>query len=145
MADLPIYGDGSNIRDWLYVHDHACGIERVLIDGVVGETYNIGGNNEWTNNDIVHLLCKMVNERFAAEPELGARYPLSPAVRGEAESLINYVDDRAGHDWRYAIDAGKIERELGFSPVETFETGMTKTLDWYLANEDWWRPLLSRS
>jgi len=142
---LPIYGDGSNIRDWLYVHDHACGIERVLIDGVVGETYNIGGNNEWTNNDIVHLLCKMVNERFAAEPELGARYPLSPAVMGEAESLINYVDDRAGHDWRYAIDAGKIERELGFSPAETFETGMTKTLDWYLANEDWWRPLLSRS
>lgn len=141
---LPVYGDGSNIRDWLYVRDHARGIERVLVEGSVGETYNIGGNNEWANIDIVKLLCKMVNERFRTEPELAVRFPLSPAATGDAESLITYVEDRAGHDWRYAIDASKVERELGFAPAETFETGIAKTLNWYLANEDWWRPLLKR-
>ncbi len=139
---LPVYGDGTNIRDWLYVVDHAQGIERVITDGRVGDTYNIGGNNEWANIDIVKLLCSALNERFQENPELTSRYPESPAARGEAESLITYVEDRAGHDWRYAIDATKIEQELGFSPRETFETGIAKTLDWYLNHEQWWRPLL---
>lgn len=141
---LPVYGDGSNIRDWLYVRDHCQGIERVVLDGKIGETYNIGGNNEWANIDIVKLLCELVNARFATNSELAERFPRSPAATGSAESLITYVEDRAGHDWRYAIDAGKIERELGFAPAETFETGIAKTLDWYLANEGWWRPLLKR-
>ena len=139
---LPVYGDGTNIRDWLYVVDHAQGIERVITDGRVGDTYNIGGNNEWANIDIVKLLCSALNERFQENPELTSRYPESPAARGEAESRITYVEDRAGHDWRYAIDATKIEQELGFSPRETFETGIAKTLDWYLNHEQWWRPLL---
>lgn len=139
---LPVYGDGTNIRDWLYVGDHARGIERVILDGLVGETYNIGGRNEWANIDIVKLLCALLNKRFADDASLASRFPASPAARGEAQALISYVEDRAGHDWRYAIDASKIERELGFTPAETFETGINKTLDWYLANESWWRPLL---
>jgi dTDP-glucose 4,6-dehydratase len=144
--ELPVYGDGSNIRDWLYVEDHCRGIERVLERGVVGECYNIGGNNEWNNLAIVELLCERLDARFAAQPELAQRYPESPQARGEsAASLIRFVTDRAGHDWRYAIDAGRIMRELGYAPVETFETGIEKTLSWFLGNEDWWRPLLTRT
>ncbi|MEH6586803.1 MAG: dTDP-glucose 4,6-dehydratase [Halioglobus sp.] len=140
---LPVYGDGSNIRDWLFVADHCRGIEKVLLDGVVGETYNIGGNNEWNNLDIVHLLCEQMDARFAADTSLAQRFPDSPcASGGSARDLITFVEDRAGHDWRYAIDATKISNELGYQPAETFETGLGKTLDWYLANEDWWRPLL---
>lgn len=140
---LPVYGDGSNIRDWLYVQDHCRGIEQVLLDGRVGETYNIGGNNEWNNLDIVQLLCDQLDARFAADPALAGRFPDAPQARGDsARSLITFVEDRAGHDWRYAIDASKINNELGYEPAETFETGLAKTLDWYLANEDWWRPLL---
>jgi len=113
---------------------------------ISGETYNIGGNNEWANIDIVRLLCRALDARFAADTSLAERFPASPCARGEsADSLITFVEDRAGHDWRYAIDASKIERELGFSPAETFETGIAKTLDWYLDREDWWRPLLERS
>ncbi len=141
---VPVYGDGSNIRDWLYVGDHCQGIARVIEAGTVGETYNIGGNNEWANLDIVQLLCRMMDQRFAADEGLHKRFPQSPAVRGESHSLIGFVEDRAGHDWRYAIDASKIERDLGFAPHETFETGIAKTLDWYLDNEQWWRPLLAR-
>ena len=141
---LPIYGDGSNIRDWLYVRDHCEGIERVIERGTVGENYNIGGNNEWANLDIVKLLCRLVDEKFASNSGLAGRFTQSPAASGESASLIQFVEDRAGHDWRYAIDASKIERELGFAPAETFETGIAKTLDWYLDNEDWWRPLLKR-
>jgi dTDP-glucose 4,6-dehydratase len=140
--ELPVYGDGSNIRDWLYVADHCRGIELVLRRGEVGETYNIGGNNEWNNLAIVELLCDRLDLRFAENAELCRRFPDSPATRGESRSLIRFVTDRAGHDWRYAIDAGKIARELGYVPRESFETGIEKTLDWYLANEDWWRPLL---
>lgn len=140
---LPVYGDGSNIRDWLFVEDHCRGIEKVLLDGVVGETYNIGGNNEWNNLDIVNLLCEQMDARFQADPALASRFPDSPcAAGGSAKDLITFVEDRAGHDWRYAIDAAKISGELGYLPAETFETGLGKTLDWYLANEDWWRPLL---
>ncbi len=141
---LPVYGDGSNIRDWLYVEDHCRGIEKVLLEGVVGRTYNIGGNNEWNNLDIVRLLCDQLDARFAADSELAARFPDAPqAGGGSARDLITFVEDRAGHDWRYAIDAARIREELGYEPLETFETGLAKTLDWYLANEDWWRPLLS--
>ena len=140
---LPVYGDGSNIRDWLYVKDHCRGIELVLQDGTVGETYNIGGNNEWNNLEIVHLLCDQLDRRFAENAELCTRFPDAPGARGgSARELIEFVEDRAGHDWRYAIDASKISTELGYAPVESFETGIEKTLDWYLANEEWWRPLL---
>jgi dTDP-glucose 4,6-dehydratase len=137
---LPVYGDGSNIRDWLYVEDHCRGIEMVILGGRVGDTYNIGGNNEWNNLDIVHLLCDQMDERFAADASLVGRFPDAPD--SSARDLITFVEDRAGHDWRYAIDATKITRELGYTPHETFETGLKRTLDWYLANEDWWRPLL---
>jgi dTDP-glucose 4,6-dehydratase len=140
---LPVYGDGSNIRDWLYVEDHCRGIELVLLRGEVGETYNIGGNNEWNNLDIVHLLCDQMDARFKADPSLAKRFPDAPCASGKsARDLITFVEDRAGHDWRYAIDAGKISRELGYKPHESFETGLQRTLDWYLANEQWWKPLL---
>jgi dTDP-glucose 4,6-dehydratase len=140
---LPVYGDGSNIRDWLYVEDHCRGIELVLDRGVVGETYNIGGNNEWNNLDIVHELCDQLDARFAADGGLAGRFPASPcAGDAGARSLIQFVEDRAGHDWRYAIDAGKISAELGYQPRESFESGLRRTLDWYLQNEAWWQPLL---
>jgi dTDP-glucose 4,6-dehydratase len=142
---LPVYGDGSNIRDWLYVEDHCRGIELVLQQGEVGEVYNIGGNNEWNNLAIVQLLCEQLDARFAADHRLRERFPDAPCARGvPAASAIEFVTDRAGHDWRYAIDAGKITRELGYQPLETFETGLARTLDWYLENEDWWYQLLAR-
>lgn len=140
---LPVYGDGSNIRDWLYVEDHCRGIELVLEKGAVGGVYNIGGNNEWSNLAIVKLLCEQLDARFAADPALAERFPFAPgASKRSASELIEFVEDRAGHDWRYAIDAGKIMSELGYLPRESFETGLKRTLDWYLSNEDWWRPLL---
>ena len=143
---IPVYGDGSNIRDWLYVEDHARGIARILEAGTPGEVYNIGGHNEWANLDIVKLLCRAMDERFAHDPGLATRFPDAPQARGaSSDSLIEFVTDRAGHDWRYAIDASKIERDLGFVPDETFETGLAKTVDWYLAHEAWWRPLLERA
>jgi dTDP-glucose 4,6-dehydratase len=141
---LPVYGDGSNIRDWLYVEDHCRGIELVLHGGAVGESYNIGGNNEWHNLAIVELLCDQLDRRFAADATLAERFPDAPAARGaSARSLIHFVADRAGHDWRYAIDASRITAELGYVPQETFETGIARTIDWFLGNEPWWRPLLS--
>lgn len=140
---LPIYGDGMNIRDWLYVEDHCRGIELVLDGGKVGETYNIGGNNEWANIDIVELLCARVDARFAEQPTLAERFPEAPPARGEeCTSLIEFVTDRAGHDRRYAIDASKISDELGYRPQHSFESGIEVTIDWYLDHEDWWRPLL---
>ena len=140
---LPVYGDGSNIRDWLYVVDHCRGIEQVLSRGRIGEVYNIGGNNEWSNLDIVHLLCAALDERFHADPTLAERFPDAPASRGAAsKDLVTFVADRAGHDWRYAIDAGKAARELGYAPRETFESGLARTIDWYLDNRAWWQPLL---
>lgn len=140
---LPVYGDGSNIRDWLYVEDHCRGIELVLRRGKVGQTYNIGGNNEWNNLDIVNLLCDQVDQRFAADPALAERFPDAPcAADGKCRDLIEFVQDRAGHDWRYAIDASKIAGDMGYAPHESFETGLSRTLDWYLANQDWWTPLL---
>jgi dTDP-glucose 4,6-dehydratase len=121
---LPIYGDGLNVRDWLYVRDHCSGIRAVLERGRVGETYNIGGWNEKTNKEIVHTVCALLDE-------------LRPDPAGSYSRLITYVKDRPGHDRRYAIDARKIERELGWRPVETFDTGIRKTVQWYLDRPDW--------
>jgi len=122
---LPIYGDGQQIRDWLYVEDHCSAIRRVLEAGRVGETYNVGGCNEMANLDVVHTVCALLDE-------------LSPRQDGEAyASQITYVTDRPGHDRRYAIDAGKIERELGWVPTETFRTGIRKTVQWYLDHQAW--------
>ena len=109
---------------------------------MIGETYNIGGVNEWQNIDIVNLICELVDGEFAADSTLAARYPVSPCAKGEsAKSLITYVTDRAGHDRRYAVGTEKIQRELGYQPQETFQTGIAKTIKWYLTNESWWRPL----
>ncbi len=143
---LPVYGDGQNVRDWLYVEDHCRAVECVILEGRMGETYNVGGRNEWKNLDIVQLLCGLVDEAFRSDTALAGRFPECPAARGgKTASLISFVPDRPGHDRRYAIDASKIERELGFCPLESFETGMAKTLRWYLANESWWRAVLARS
>ncbi|GAB3263000.1 dTDP-glucose 4,6-dehydratase [Chitinimonas naiadis] len=122
---LPIYGDGMNIRDWLYVGDHCTAIRRVLEQGRCGETYNIGGWNEKPNLDIVHLICELLDEQRPRSD--GTSY----------KQQITYVTDRPGHDRRYAIDASKMEQELGWRPAETFETGIRKTIAWYLANQDW--------
>ncbi len=126
LADkaLPVYGDGRNVRDWLYVNDHCAAIREVLARGRLGETYNIGGWNEKTNLEIVHTVCALLDE-------------LAPGRTGPYSRLITYVKDRPGHDRRYAIDARKIERELGWRPAETFETGIRKTVAWYLANQKW--------
>ncbi|NMG70636.1 dTDP-glucose 4,6-dehydratase [Parazoarcus communis] len=121
---LPVYGDGKNVRDWLYVKDHCAAIRVVLQKGRLGETYNIGGWNEKPNIDIVHIVCALLDE-------------LRPDAAGSYSRLITYVKDRPGHDRRYAIDARKIERELGWRPAETFETGIRKTVEWYLANPEW--------
>jgi dTDP-glucose 4,6-dehydratase len=139
---LPIYGDGKQIRDWLYVEDHVRGIDKVIRHGEVGETYNIGGNNEWANIDIVNLLCDEIDRRMDSSPELREQYPVTPMARGESsKSLIQYVDDRLGHDRRYAIDPAKAQSRLGYEPSETFESGIAKTIDWFLDNPSWWEPL----
>lgn len=121
---LPVYGKGENVRDWLYVIDHARAIDTIFHEGKNGETYNIGGNNEWKNIDLVKLLCGIMDEKLGR-------------TSGESEQLITYVTDRAGHDLRYAIDATKLMTELGWSPSVTFEEGLAKTVDWYLANWEW--------
>ena len=143
---LPIYGNGRNIRDWLYVEDHAFGIDLVLKKGVVGETYNIGGVNEWTNIDVVHELCKSIDAEFAGDSTLASRYPLALAARGDNSSAaITFVTDRAGHDQRYAIDASLARDALGFTPRESFATGLRKTVRWYLDNDAWWQAVLDGS
>ncbi len=139
---LPIYGDGQQIRDWLYVDDHARGIDKVIRKGVIGETYNIGGINEWANIDIVNLLCREVDSRLQAQPDLCQQFPLAPVVNGrKSADLIQYVEDRRGHDRRYAINPDKANAELDYQPAETFESGIAKTIDWYLENPAWWEPL----
>jgi len=121
---LPVYGEGHNVRDWLWVEDHALAIDAVFHRGRTGETYNIGGFNEWRNIDLVHLLCRIMDRKLA-RPE------------GDSATLITFVKDRAGHDLRYAIDASKIHRELGWSPSLQFEEGLERTVDWYLSNAEW--------
>lgn len=127
---LPVYGKGDNIRDWLWVNDHARAIDVVFHGGKNLETYNIGGHNEWTNLDLIHLLCDTMDEKLSRE-------------KGESRKLITFVKDRAGHDQRYAIDASKIEKELGWKPSVTFEEGLSITIDWYLDNVDWIKNIVS--
>ena len=143
---LPIYGDGRQIRDWLYVDDHSRGIDLIINQGRVGECYNIGGKNELANIDTVRLLCSILDQAFAEDSSLARRFPRSPCASGAAaDSLISFVEDRAGHDTRYAIDASKISSELGYQPREDFASGMRKTVEWYLANEPWWQAILDGS
>jgi len=127
---LPVYGKGENVRDWLWVEDHARAIDTVFHEGKDGETYNIGGHNEWKNIDLVKVLCSIMDKKLGRNA-------------GDSEKQITYVTDRAGHDLRYAIDAGKIERELGWRPSITFEQGLEQTVDWYLANDQWLRDVTS--
>ena len=142
---LPIYGDGMNRRDWLHVEDHCRGIALALERGVPGETYNIGGGQELPNMAVIDAICAQVDAAFAADPALAARFPDAPAARGGASaSLKTFVEDRKGHDRRYAIDERKARAELGYAPERTFDQGFAETLAWYHANEAWWRPLLAR-
>lgn len=130
---LPIYGDGKNIRDWLYVDDHCRAIDLIIQRGVIGETYNVGGENEWQNIDIVQLICGQIDDRFSQNAELRSHFPHCPAAKGQAcASLITFVKDRAGHDRRYAINPEKCHRELGYHPQYEFEQGIELTIDWYL-------------
>jgi dTDP-glucose 4,6-dehydratase len=124
MKSIPVYGKGENIRDWLYVVDHADAIDKIFHDGKNGETYNIGGNNEWKNIDLIRMLCQIMDKKLH-RPE------------GTSEGLITFVKDRAGHDLRYAIDSSKLQNELGWKPSLEFEEGLEKTVDWYLHNETW--------
>ena len=143
---LPIYGNGMNVRDWLHVGDHCHGIELILQGGRVGETYNIGGGQELPNLDVIAEICRTVDRAFSDDPGLAARFPDAPAARGEpTETLKTFVTDRKGHDRRYAIDETKIRGELGYAPQRDFPQGFASTLQWYLANETWWRPLIARS
>ena len=130
MKQIPIYGKGENIRDWLYVEDHASAIDLVFHKGQNGETYNIGGKNEWTNIDLIRELCSIMDKKLNREP-------------GTSASLITFVKDRAGHDKRYAIDSNKIEKELGWEPSLQFSEGLEKTVDWYMANENWLKHVIS--
>lgn len=133
--NLPIYGDGTQIRDWLYVEDHASALYTVVTKGEIGETYNIGGHNEKTNIEVVKTICSLLEELVPNKPSSVDKY----------QDLITYVKDRPGHDVRYAIDASKIERELGWKPAETFESGIRKTVEWYLNNTTWWSRVLDGS
>lgn len=132
---LPVYGDGKQIRDWLYVEDHARALYLVVTQGKIGETYNIGGFNEKQNIQVVRIICELLEELAPNKPQGIAHYA----------DLITHVTDRAGHDVRYAIDASKIQRELGWTPQETFESGIRKTVQWYLDNKDWWQRVLDGS
>jgi len=127
---VPVYGKGENIRDWLFVEDHANAIDLVFHKGKAGETYNIGGNNEWKNIDLIHLLCQIMDKKLGRK-------------EGESAQLITFVKDRAGHDLRYAIDSSKIQNELGWKPSLVFETGLEKTVDWYLSNTEWLNNILT--
>lgn len=141
---LPVYGDGLNIRDWLYVEDHCRGIDLVIKNGRLGETYNIGGVNEWKNIDLVNVLCRLIDDAFSENPSWSQAYPLAPAGSGgNTASLITYVTDRPGHDRRYAVDTTKARTELGYQPAFTFEHGIQKTVQWYLNHQAWWAPLLT--
>jgi dTDP-glucose 4,6-dehydratase len=127
---LPVYGKGENVRDWLYVEDHAKAIDVIFHDGKDGETYNIGGHNEWKNIDLIKVICKIMNKKLGRED-------------GTSEKLITFVKDRAGHDLRYAIDSSKLQKELGWKPSLQFEEGIEKTIDWYLENEEWLKNVTS--
>lgn len=141
---LPIYGDGSNVRDWLHVSDHCLALMSVIERGRVGETYNVGGGNERNNRDVVGQICDAVDRAFAANPALATRFPSCPAASGKScRSLISYVTDRPGHDHRYAIDATKLATELGNRCAIGFEDGLGQTVGWYLDQKDWWHDVTS--
>ncbi len=144
---LPVYGNGHQIRDWLFVEDHARALYLVATEGDVGETYNIGGHNEKANIDVVKTICELLEELVPdnAHSRASARHSREGGNPSGFESLITYVKDRPGHDVRYAIDASKIERELGWKPIESFETGIRKTVEWYLNNNTWWQRVLDGS
>jgi dTDP-glucose 4,6-dehydratase len=127
---IPVYGKGENIRDWLYVEDHASAIDIIFHKGVEGQTYNVGGDNEWQNIDLVRLLCSIMDEKLGRS-------------QGSSETLITYVTDRAGHDLRYAIDSSKLQQELQWRPSVTFEEGLKRTVEWYLGNEEWLEKIIS--
>jgi dTDP-glucose 4,6-dehydratase len=128
--EIPVYGKGDNVRDWLYVKDHAAAIDLIFHNGIPGETYNIGGDNEWKNIDIVNLLCTIMDEKLGRE-------------QGSSQKLITFVSDRLGHDKRYAIDSSKLKKELGWRPTLTFKEGIEKTIDWYLGNTTWLERVVS--
>lgn len=132
---LPVYGKGEQVRDWLYVEDHARALIKVAEQGTVGDTYNIGGHNEKRNIDVVKTVCDILERKLPNKPSGVISY----------RDLIEFVEDRPGHDLRYAIDAGKIERELDWRPLETFESGLEKTVEWFLQNRDWWQPILDKT
>lgn len=143
---LPIYGDGRQVRDWLYVGDHVRAIDAILERGTPGTVYNVGGRNEMANIDLVRQLCALVDVAVGADAALRARFPRCPAASGvPTDSLMTFVEDRPGHDRRYAIDPRRIEHDLGFVPTETVATGLARTVAWYLANESWWRGVMDGS
>jgi dTDP-glucose 4,6-dehydratase len=142
---LPVYGDGLQVRDWLHVADHCEAISLTLAGGRSGEVYNIGGNSETTNIEVVRTLCELTDERLAASSKLRAAFPTSPAMSGKrASELISHVRDRPGHDRRYAIDYAKAHRELGYAPSFGLAKGLGSTIDWYLEHREWWQALLGR-
>jgi len=143
---LPIYGDGRQVRDWLFVEDHCVAIDKIVHADVGGCTFNVGGRAEHENVHIVNELCRLIDERFAADAGLAPRFPDCPAARGSScTDLIAYVRDRPGHDRRYAIDPTVLATTLGFEPRETLHTGLARTVDWYLQNEPWWRAVMDGS
>ena len=142
---LPVYGDGLQVRDWLHVEDHCVAIGLAVSRGKAGEVYNIGGNGETTNINIVHSLCDLIDARLKADPKLRASFSASPVCNGgRARDLITHVRDRLGHDRRYAIDYGKAARELGYAPGRNLRDGLAATVDWFLSNTAWWQALLGR-
>ena len=144
--ELPIYGDGRNVRDWLHVSDHCRGIERILEQGRPGEVYNIGGGAESENITLIETLCAVADAAFEQRKDLAQRFPDAPPARGaKTSSLIRFVQDRPGHDRRYAIDCAKAERELGYRAAVTLEKGLSETFQWYLDNERWWRAVMDGS
>lgn len=142
---IPVYGDGKQVRDWLHVEDHCKAIELILLNGQPGQTYNVGGNNEQFNIAIVDAICHLLNAKFCSDTTLVQRYPSAiRAIEGKCEQLITHVEDRLGHDRRYAVNADKIKQELGFEPNSNFRQLLNNTVDWYLANPSWWQPLLNK-
>jgi dTDP-glucose 4,6-dehydratase len=136
---IPVYGDGRNVRDWIHVTDHCAGIDRILSHGKAGQVYNLGSHGECENLTLIGMLCETLDNCFARSPVLRQQFPRAPS--GRADSLIQFVKDRPGHDRRYAISSEKVERQLGFKPSVSLSDGLNKTVEWYLANEDWWRAL----
>jgi dTDP-glucose 4,6-dehydratase len=142
---LPVYGDGLQVRDWLHVADHCAAIALALTRGASGQVYNIGGNSETTNIEVVRTLCRLVDEAVSAQPRLKSAHPAAPAAQGRsAVELIEHVRDRPGHDRRYAIDYTKAQREIGYAPSHDLQRGLRATLEWYLENRAWWEALLGR-